>query len=265
MARYRDSGILMLLGAIWGFSYIFIRVAVPAFGPIGLSLARVAIGAVGLMAWAAMRGLLGDVPRLNRTFFILATLNALIPYTLIAFAELHISASLAAILNSTTPPITALLVVFINHEQIGRGRAVGLALGMAGVGVLVGWSPIPFSGVVVLAVIAMIVASGSYGLAGIYAKRSLSGTSSFSMAVGQQMAATTLLLPIGLGAMAVGECGQTDVQSRNLGNRGVGTGLHIICLFALFPSHHARRTGADHFRDISDPDVWAALGMALSR
>jgi drug/metabolite transporter (DMT)-like permease len=205
VSKYRDAGVLLLLAAIWGFSFIFIRVAVPAFGPIGLSLARVVIGSLGLLAWAAARGGLSQIPRIDRRFLILATMNALIPYSMIALAELHISASLSAVLNATTPLFAAVLVASLARERLGWSMSIGLTLGMVGVGILVGWSPIPLNRTVLLSVLALLVASASYAGATVYAKRRLVGVSSFSMAIGQQIAATALLLPLGAGSMAVSE------------------------------------------------------------
>ena len=240
-ARYRDTAILVALAAIWGFSYIFIRVAVPAFGPVGLSLARVVVGAAGLFIWAAVRGDIGGIPRLDRRFFTLATVNALIPYTLIAFAELHISASLAAILNATTPLFTAVIVAVLAREVIGRSLALGLGLGIAGVGILVGWSPIPFTGLVLLAVLAMLVASASYGVAGIYAKTHLTGISSFGIAIGQQLAASLLLVPIGAGSMAIGEADK--VMTRNAVLSIIALGLLCTSFAYLLYFHLIKAVG----------------------
>ena len=197
--KYRDSGVLILLAAIWGLSYIFIRVAVPAFGPIGLALARVAIGSLGLLVWAGARGGLSQIPRINRRFLVLAMLNGVVPYSLIAFAELHVPASLAGILNATTPLFAAGLVAFLARERLHRERLVGLLLGIGGVGVLVGWSPIPITGMVVLAGIAMLISSGSYGAATVFAKRQLGDVPAFGLAIGQQLSGTLLLTPLGAG------------------------------------------------------------------
>jgi drug/metabolite transporter (DMT)-like permease len=154
-----------------------------------------------------------QLPHVDRKFLTLAFMNAVIPYGLIALAELHLSASLAAILNSTTPLFTALLIAGLARERIGRDLALGLVLGLAGVAILVGWSPVPLTGMAVLAIMAMLIASFSYGAAGVYAKRNLGTYSPFSMAVGQQMAATILLLPLGAGSMVVGDSDQ-DMSSR---------------------------------------------------
>ena len=240
-ARYRDTLILLALAAIWGFSYIFIRVAVPAFGPIGLSLTRVAIGAAGLLIWMAVSGQLDQLPRINRPFLILATLNALIPYTMIAFAELHVSASFAAILNATTPPITAAIATILARDRFTPALVSGMACGVLGVAVLVGWSPMPITGIVLIAIIAMIVASASYGVAGIFAKRSFAGTSSLSLAVGQQMSASMLLLPFGIGSMAVSDA--HEPMSRNPILAMIALGLVCTSLAYLLYFHLIHAVG----------------------
>jgi drug/metabolite transporter (DMT)-like permease len=238
-ARYRDTAILLLLAAIWGFSYIFIRVAVPAFGPVGVALTRVAIGASGLLTWMAISGQLGQLPRINRPFLILASLNALIPYTLIAFAELHVAASFAAIINATTPPITAAIATIMARDRFSPALVAGMASGVLGVAVLVGWSPMPITGMVVLAVIAMIISSVSYGCAGIYAKRSFAGVSSLSMAVGQQISASMLLIPIGLGSFAVGEADKPMTLNPVLAMIGLGLVCTSFAYLLYFHLIHA--------------------------
>src|SRR5690348_6384153 len=105
----RDLGVLFLLGAMWGASYLFIRIAAPVLGPVVLMDARVllASGALTLNALVARR-----VPGFKgqwRAFFILGTINAAIPLTLIAAAELNLPASFAAMLNATVPLFTALV------------------------------------------------------------------------------------------------------------------------------------------------------------
>ena len=249
-ARYRDTAILVALAAIWGFSYIFIRVAVPAFGPIGVSLTRVLIGAIGLLTWMAVSGSLNQIPRINRAFLILAVLNALIPYTLIAFAELHVSASFAAIINATTPLFTALIVAVMARERMSSGLLIGMAAGIGGVAVLVGWSPIPFTGIVLLAVLAMLISSISYGVATIFAKRSFTGVSSMGLAVGQQLSASLLLVPIGAGSMAVGTADKSMSLNPILAMIGLGllcTSLAYLLYFHLIKAVGPVRTSSVTF------------------
>jgi drug/metabolite transporter (DMT)-like permease len=202
--RGRDLAALVLLAAIWGSSYLFIRVAVEPLGPLVVAFLRVAIAAVGLLAFAAFARRRAEIPRLDPRFVVLGICNAVIPYGLIALAELHITASMAGILNATTPLFTAMVVAGWNKERISARTLIGLGIGFAGVAVLVGWDPAPLSGWLVIAVAAMLVASLSYAIATVYAKRMLHGVSSLGAATGQQISATIILLPFGLATVATG-------------------------------------------------------------
>jgi drug/metabolite transporter (DMT)-like permease len=91
---------------LWGGSFLFIRVAVPALGPVALIEARVGVAGLGLLAVALLVRRLPDVRRDWRGFLLLGGLSAAVPFTLIAAAELRLTASLAAILNATTPLFT---------------------------------------------------------------------------------------------------------------------------------------------------------------
>ena len=193
----RDLGALILLAALWGASYIFIRVAVPALGPFVLMGARVALasGALALYAFLLARGM----PKFRsrwKEFLIVGATNSAIPFTLIAAAEIELTASLAAILNSTTALFVAVVAAVWIGESLTIKKVVGLLLGFAGVVVLVGWDPVPLNGAVLLAVGAMLAASLSYAVGGVYVKRTFAGVSPLAMTIGQQGAAAAILLPL---------------------------------------------------------------------
>jgi drug/metabolite transporter (DMT)-like permease len=193
----RDLGALILLAALWGASYIFIRVAVPALGPFVLMGARVALasGTLALYAVILARGM----PKFRsrwKEFLIVGATNSAIPFTLIAAAEIEITASLAAILNSTTALFVAVVAAVWIGESLTVKKVAGLLLGFAGVVVLVGWDPVPLNGAVLLAVGAMLAASLSYAVGGVYVKRTFAGVSPLAMTIGQQGAAAAILLPL---------------------------------------------------------------------
>ena len=202
--RTRDLAALLALAAIWGSSYLFIRVAVDSLGPVVLSFLRVLLGALGLLAFAWYRRRLNEVPSLDRAFLILGVLNTAVPYALIAFAEIHLTASMAAILNATVPLFTALAFAGWERQRIPRTVVAGLLLGLAGVAVLVGWNPAPLDAWLAVAVVAMLAASASYGLANNYAKRSLRGVSTLGAATGQQFGGGFWLLPASVVAAGAG-------------------------------------------------------------
>jgi drug/metabolite transporter (DMT)-like permease len=194
----RDLGALVLLGALWGASFLFIRVAVPALGPFALMELRVGLAAAALTLCAAVVGRLPKLRARWKEFLFIGTLNAAIPFSLIAASEIHLTASLAAILNSTTVLFAAVAAAVWANETLTRGKMLGIVLGIVGVVVLVGWDPIPLSGAVLLSVGAMLAASLSYGLAAVYIKRTFKGIPPLAMAIGQLTGAATLLLPLAI-------------------------------------------------------------------
>lgn len=192
----RDLGALLLLGALWGASFLFIRVAVPALGPFALMELRVAIAAAALALGAAVVGRVPELRARWKEFLFIGTLNAAVPFSLIAASEIHLTASLAAILNSTTVLFTAVVAAVWADEALTGRKMVGVVLGIFGVVALVGWDPIALSGAVLLSVGAMLAASLSYGLGAVYIKRTFKGLPPIAMAIGQLTGATTVLLPL---------------------------------------------------------------------
>src|SRR5215213_8514249 len=165
-----DLLLLLSLATVWGGSYFFIRIAVPAFGPASLVALRVVIG--GLLLWVfarATRRPLVIRPHLRR-LAILGLLNAALPYMLISAAELHLTASFAAILGATVPLFAAAFGARLLGERLSAPRLGGLLLGIVGVVVMVGWGPMALDVATVLAVLGALVASASYAAAGIYTK-----------------------------------------------------------------------------------------------
>ena len=194
--RPRDFVGLTLLGALWGGAFLFIRVAVPALGPFLLVELRVGLAVAVLVLYALA---VGRVPKIRsrwRSFLVLGFFNSAVPFTLISAAEIYLTASLAAILNSTTVMFTAIVAAVWMGDALTGRKLFGIVLGIFGVTVLVGWDPLPLNGAVLLAVAAMLVASLSYALGATYAKHSFSGIPPVGMAIGQLTAATALLLPL---------------------------------------------------------------------
>jgi drug/metabolite transporter (DMT)-like permease len=185
-----------MLGALWGGSFLFIRVAVPALGPFLLVELRVGLAATALFLYALAAGSMPKIRGRWRSFLVLGFLNAAVPFSLISAAEIHLTASLAAILNSTTVMFTAIVAAVWMGDALTARKALGIVLGIVGVSVLVGWDPLPLNGAVLLAVAAMLLASLSYALGAIYAKRSFSGIPPLGMAIGQLSGAVVLLLPM---------------------------------------------------------------------
>ncbi len=228
----RDLGALFLLGALWGGSFVFIRVAVPTLGPALLMELRVFLAAAALVLYAAAVVRLGGFRSRWKQFLVLGGLNAALPFTLIAAAEINLSASLAAILNSTTPLFTAVVAALWIGESLTARKIAGLLLGVAGVTVLVGWNQQPVSGAVVLSVCASLAAALAYGLGGVYAKPAFSGVPPLTMAVGQQAAAAAILLPLAAATLP-GETPSLTVVFSVLALALLSTALAYLLYFRL--------------------------------
>jgi drug/metabolite transporter (DMT)-like permease len=230
--RPRDFAGLVLLSALWGGSFLFIRVAVPALGPFLLVGLRVGLAAAALILYALAIGRMPKIRTRWRSFLVLGFLNAAVPFSLISAAEIHLTASLAAILNSTTVMFTAIVAAVWMGDVLTARKAVGIMLGIAGVTVLVGWDPLPLNGLVLLAVAAMLIASLSYALGATYAKRSFSGIPPLGMAIGQLCGAVVLLAP--LAAVSVpGEAPSFVVALSILGLALLSTAVAYLIYFRL--------------------------------
>ena len=136
---------MLVLAAVWGASFLFMRVAVPALGPVVLACARVALAGAVLVVVALVSA--GGWPRWRgrvRDWLVFGAVSAALPFALLAAAELEIDASLAAVLNATAPLCGALVAAVWLGERFSAGARLGLVLGVAGVALVVGLSPVRF-------------------------------------------------------------------------------------------------------------------------
>jgi len=193
--RPSDAAELLLLAALWGASFLFMRVAAPELGPIPLMALRVSIAALLLFPALALRRGLGELRGRLAPVAVVGALNSALPFCLLAYATLSVTAGLASILNATSPLWGGLVAHLWLKDRLGPSRTLGLAVGFGGVVFLV-WGRASFRpGGAGLAVVAALLATLSYGIAASYAKRFLSGVNPLAVAAGSQVAASLLLLP----------------------------------------------------------------------
>jgi drug/metabolite transporter (DMT)-like permease len=192
----QSAALLVILAALWGGSFVFMRVAVPALGPLPLTFARVALAAAALLVVGYVQGRLPDLRARWREFAVVGVVNSALPFALYCYAELYITASAAAILNATSPFFGAIAAAIWLGEAFTLPKLGGMLLGMAGVVVLVGWHPGELNRDTTLAIGACLAAALCYGLGSVYAKRRLQGVPSFAVASASQMAAAIALAPV---------------------------------------------------------------------
>jgi drug/metabolite transporter (DMT)-like permease len=196
--RLRDLIDLISLAALWGASFLFMRIAAPAFGPLALIELRVAIAAVFLLFVLAMSGKLATLKSDAGAMAWVGVINSAIPFTLLAYATLSVTAGFAAILNATSPLWAAVVALLWLGTRISGWRTMGLILGFAGVIVLV-WGTASFKpGGTGLAIVAALLATLSYGIAANYAKKRLPAKDPMAVATGSQIGAAIVLLPFAI-------------------------------------------------------------------
>ncbi|MCA9903323.1 MAG: DMT family transporter [Anaerolineae bacterium] len=206
----RDLGLLFILAALWGASFLYIRVAVPVLGPFVLVAARTLIASTALYVFARVTGRDVDLRRHWRQFLILGALNSAIPFVLIAAAEKVLTSSFAAILNATTPLFSAVVAAVWLRDRLTLARILGLFIGLCGVSVVVGLIQLPFIGSMaagegviftptgenLLAVGMSLGGALFYALGSSYARVALKGASTYALSIGQQLGAGLLVLPL---------------------------------------------------------------------
>ena len=186
---------LLALGAIWGASYMFIEVGLRDMGPAMIALVRVALATLVLVPAAALRGELRAIRAGIAVVVAVAAVQAAGPFLLIGLGQQEISSSLAGILVSSTPIFTALLAIWVDHEERSSGlRLVGVATGFAGVVVLLGVD-LGGSQAALLGGSAILLASFGYAVGGFVTKRRLAQTPSLGLAAAVMVASTVLLAP----------------------------------------------------------------------
>ena len=193
---------MLLLAAMWGASYLFIKVAVEDLPPAAMTELRVLGAGVLLFAYLARRlGTARAVAELRaawRPCLVLGVISAAVPMTLVAWGETHIDSSVAGIAQSTIPLFTFVLAArFLPHEPVGLVRVSGLALGFVGVAFLVGF-PSEAGWWAVAGTLAIVLSSLSYASGGVYGQLQVHDIAGPVLATGNMLAAAVILLPLTL-------------------------------------------------------------------
>jgi drug/metabolite transporter (DMT)-like permease len=237
----RAWALLLILGAIWGASYLFIKIGIRDLSPGMVAWLRVVLAALVLVPLALRRGGAAGFRRRVSVLALLAATQVAGPFMLIAAGEEEISSSLAGILVASAPLWTALLAVWVDHEERSTGsRMFGVVLGFAGVVLLLGVD-LGGSGKALLGGLAVVLASLGYAIGGLLAKRHLGEVQPLSIAAAVMAASAVLLAPVGIAtapAAAPGIGPLAAVAALGL----VGTGVAFAIFYSLIASIGPART-----------------------
>jgi len=235
---------LLALSAIWGASFMFIKVGVREFDPFALIFVRIGLAALTLIPIVALRMPLKEalerVRSVSGPLVIVGVVGSALPFWLIAWAEQRIDSGLTAILQACAPLFTAVLAwLFSRSERVTGMRLAGVVIGFVGVAVLVAGTPGGSSGEL-LAALATVGAGLSYSVAALYSGARLRGVPPLLVAAGAMVVATLITMPLGLARMPDGVPGwKATLSVVVLGV--VGTGIAYILYFALIAGAGASR------------------------
>lgn len=196
MVRVKTRHFAQLVGlsALWGASFLFLRIASPLLGPQVLALGRVLLATVTLAV--LMRALREPWPwRHWRELLLLGTLSLAAPFLLFAWAALRLPAGYSALLNTTVVLFGTLASAWLGHDSLSARKLLGCALGFVGVGLILQLGPVKPDAGTITAALACIVAAACYGASTPLMKRATEHLQPLAIAAGISAAATVLLLP----------------------------------------------------------------------
>ncbi len=194
-----EWAMLIALSVLWGGSFFFQGVAVRELPAMTIVVARVGLAALTLWIVLALMGI--RVPGSRRVwaaFFGMGVLNNAIPFSLIIWGQAHIGSGLASILNAMTPLFSVIVAhLATGDEKLTPAKLFGVAAGIAGVTVMIGWQALGSLGLEVAAQLAVLGAALSYGFASVFGRRFRDlGVPPVATAAGQVTASTALMVPL---------------------------------------------------------------------
>ena len=238
-----DYASLLLLSAIWGASFLFLRMTSAQFGPLFLIEMRMLIAFIALLPVFLFTGKLDDLLQNWGKIFIASLITMAVPFCLLAFATLYIGAGLASIINASVPFFTAILGFLLFRQSLSLLGVLGLVVGFAGV-VVLAVEPAgggDDSGAKLLAVSAGLLASFLYGLGANYTARYLQGVSGFAITTGCLFYSSLYLAPFAyLQRPEVMPTGSIWLAVITLG--AVCTGLAFVLFYRLIARIGSART-----------------------
>ena len=235
---------LVTLAAVWGASYLFIKVAVDEIEPAPMMAARTLLAAAVLLPYVFWRfGRTRAARELRaawRHCLVLGVLNAALPFWLIAWGEQHIDSGLAAVVQASVPIFNALLVLrFLPHERLTATRALGLGVGIFGVAIVTGIHP-EGGGLAIAGALAVVLSSLAYASAGVYGQRAVSGTAGPVLAAGSMLIGGLILTPVALFQLP-GSVPSLEATASVLALALAGTALAQLILFRMLALHGSAR------------------------
>ncbi len=191
-----DYILLVALSAIWGSSFIFMRILAPALGPVATADMRMLIAGLTLAVFMQFTGRKLEWKKNRKQYIIIGLLNSGIPFLLFSYAALHLPASISVIINSLTPLFAAVGAVIWLNEKFTLKLLAGLLLGIFGVAVIRSGGTVQLDAMGTISILMCVVATMFYGAGGVYLKLNTNNISPLAIAAGSQLSIGVLFLPL---------------------------------------------------------------------
>lgn len=195
--RPQDLAELLLLGIIWGASFMLMRTAAPEFGVFALVEVRTVLAFVFLMPFVLLARQLGDLRKHWRGLIFVGAFNTGIPFCLFSFSSIHLETGLNSILNGTAPMFGAIVAWLYLGDKITKSGVFGLSAGFAGV-LVISEQTLGNAELSILPILGALGATFCYGIAACFMKKHLSHAKPFAVAAGSQLFAALLLMPLAI-------------------------------------------------------------------
>lgn len=189
--------LLLLLAAIWGASFLFARISAPEFGPVAFTSLRIGIAALALLPILFLKNhwrvLIDNLALISFT----AVLNSGLPFILLAYTTIYLSAGVTSVLNSFVPIFSGVIAHFYLKDHLSRSQAMGLLIGIVGVIILMS-DKLAFGNNTILPLLAAFLSSLSYAVSANLTKKKLSHVPPRLLAASSMFTAGVMLIPLGI-------------------------------------------------------------------
>ena len=189
---------LVTLAALWGASFLFMRMGAPEFGPVVLIFLRTGIAALFLLPIVLLTRKWKLIKENALLLFIVGVVGTALPFSLLSYAVLTVSAGYASILNATAPIFTAIIAWWWVRDELSFSAVMGLVVGFIGVFILAFDNQGSSSGISFLPVMAGLGATFCYGVGANFTKQKLGHVHPLALACGSQLGAAISLLPLSI-------------------------------------------------------------------
>jgi drug/metabolite transporter (DMT)-like permease len=234
---------LVLLSFIWGWSFLFIKVAVEGLTPTTVACTRVALGAAFLLAFLRAKGqALPRDPTVWRRLAVVGLVGSALPFTMLAWGEERITSALTSVLNASTPLFTAALAAVMLRDRLRAVQVGGLVVGLVGVGVAAGIGRGDLAGSSLAGSAASVLAGACYGFSFTWSKKHLMGMAPLVAAFGQLATAAVLLAPFAVATSVAEGVTMTPHRAGAVVLLGVvGSGIAYVLNFGILADVGATR------------------------